>query len=340
MKCKYCGKELNERQRFCDNCGRTVRHIQNSSTQRSTSRPSQSRPERRTGGNVQYSGQQRRQNGNNPDSFKRYDKYMRDKQKKARELKMKKIRFRRFMLFIILIALIISVIGAVVAFNTTRNSGVTTIPIPEESTMPENEETVDETGFIEGDILTENENGENATLDSSPSPSPAGKTSASPSAGTKNSASPTAKSISTLKDGYTSYKEATTGIACPYPSDFEKSDSTSTATKVSITDGKAEMRINTEKATTQDTAQSLLKSYSSGIGVDATETSASDGIYSISFTRNGKFNRRTGVVYGGRHIYYDFSCPSDMTSNSDYGDIIEYADEQLTKQIQKLNSEE
>jgi len=346
MRCKFCGKELNDRQRFCDNCGRTVRHIQNSGQRQQSQRPQRPVNDRRVQPGQQRPNANRRPN-NNPDSVNRYNKYMRDKQRKARELKLKKLRFRRMVTFVILLAVIIAVIGAVVAFNATKNADVTNINFASESATPEaGFETAspmvqdfvngEEESMIDGQENELQGNSENSSA------SPTAKTSASPSASqkSKGSASPTAKSSGNLKEGYSSYKEVTTGIYCPYPSEFEKSDSTSTATKVSVTDGKAEMRINTAKVTTQDTAQSLLKSYSSGIGVEPTETSSADGVYSISFTRNGKYNRRTGVVYEGRHLYYDFSCPSDATSNSDYKSIIDYADEQLKKQIEKLNSEE
>lgn len=315
MKCKYCGSQINERQRFCSNCGRTVRHISSTNKTNAVRNP---RPQNARG---QQPGR------GSSDSFKNYDRYMREKQKRAREQRMKKVRFHRFIVFVILLAIIIGIIGFVVAFNKTKQSGVANLSDLEASLSP--------SPSADPNSIDNSNNGIMVVEDGS-SPSPSASASSSPSA----SASAAPATSSSIKEGYSAYNETTTGISCPYPSDYGKSDSVAATTKVSVTDGKAQMRINIDKATTQDTAQSVLKSYSSGIGVEPSESTAGDGIYTISFVRNGNFNHRTGVLYGGKHIYYDFTCAENLSGNVNYTEVMKYADDSLKQQIERLKSEE
>lgn len=320
MKCKYCGSELTGKKRFCSNCGMTVRQVPNNA---------RFADERRRPSNFNVSPKSSKPHPTNgkpqrpaDDGYARYNTYMRNKQTQARKERQKKIRFRRTVLLLILLAIIVSVVAAMISFNMTKDSGIANIN-PEIS-----EPTIDPMATImpEGEDIPVIGEDDDQTPSSSPSAKPKATATPTPAPGK-------------VKEGYTAYKEAVSGISCPYPSDFEKSDVTSSATKISVTDGKAEMRINTEKATTQDTADSLLKSYASGIGVNPTESSAGDGVYTISFIRNGKYNHRTGVVYENRHIYYDFSCKESEASSSAYTQHISYADKFLKDQINALKSD-
>lgn len=350
MKCKYCGKELRERQRFCDRCGRTVRHINEVQRRQSGTGTVPKRRPASGGNGVVHRGD---------DSFKRYERYRRDQQKRASMERQRKIKQRRFLLFIIILSVCVGIVAFVVAFNKTKESGIANINAPETTEFPMSTEQVPvgiPSALTEqGDVIMTEVPGESESVGSakptgsaSPasSPKPTGSASAtssakpsgspSPSAGTK----PNASTKPEENDKYMVYKETTTGITCPYPSDFDKSDVSSTTTKITVTDGDAQIRINTDKITTQDSAQSLLKSYSSGVGVEISDSSSAKDIYSVSFVRNGKYNHRTGVIAEGRHIYYDFSCSAESADKSAYKEIMEYADNSLKTQIEKLNSED
>ena len=331
MKCKFCGKELRERQRFCDNCGRTVRHI-NEVSRRSAGNGTapKRRPSPPRNGAVHRGD----------DSFKRYDRYRRDQQKRAAAERRRKIKQRRFMLFVLILAVCVGIVAFIVAFNKTKESGIANINAPEVTDFPletgQAPVGIPEALTGEDGITAPTENEAEPTGSANPSGSP------SPSASTKptSSAKPTTSAKPEENDKYMVYKETTTGISCPYPSDFDKSDVSSASTKITVTDGDAQIRINTDKITTQDSAQSLLKSYSSGVGVEISDSSSAKNIYSVSFVRNGKYNHRTGVVAKGRHIYYDFSCSAESADKSSYKEIIQYADDSLKTQIEKLNSED
>lgn len=323
MKCKYCGKELRERQRFCDRCGRTVRHI-NEGTRRTSSYDS-----RRL--ETQRQTPVKKQSADSSDSFRRYDKYRREQQRRAAEQKKRKAKFRRFIVFIVLLSLCISVIGFIIAFNKTKEAGIARINAPEDNTeapLVSQVSSYEPLGSInpmasETAEPTDTSTGSTQKPDSSSSPKP--------------SSSP---AVSAENDKYMVYKDTTSGITCPYPANFEKSDVSSTTTRITVTDGDAQMRINTDKTTTQDSAQSILKSYSSGVGVEVSQSSSDKNIYSVSFVRNGKYNHRTGIIANGRHIYYDFSCAADSAEKSEYKEIIKYVDDSLQSQVTKLNSEE
>ncbi len=315
MKCRFCGNEVTPTQRFCLNCGMTLKRVPNNSSfdgspsRRHEKKNTQRRPASK-------------KNVHGPDSIKKYNTYMKDKARRTRQEKLRKIRFRRTVLIIILLAIVVSVISAVVAFNKTRETSLARSN-PEVTAAP----TIDPLApDVPVDIAVVDDEGNVISSTASPAP--------------KASASPTPKpAVGKVKDGYTGYKDNVSEIVCPYPSNYEKSDVTSTETKVSVTDGSAEMRINTSKATKQDTAQSLMKTYSDGIGVTPSSSDASDGIYTISFVRNGKFNHRAGVVYENRHIYYDFSCPEKESGNSSYTELISYADNFLKEQIKALKED-
>lgn len=322
MKCKFCGSEIGERQRFCLNCGMTVRHVKKSSAMPEDKRRTAQNKPAKVRKPVQNKGGQR---PSKPDSYSRYNTYMMDKKRKERKARQKKIQFRRRVLLIVLLAIVVSIISAVIAFNKTKESGIANIN-PNATISP----TIDPMAFPSEDIKVIDGN---ATEEPTEGASSEKKATAEPSS--KPTSSPTT-APGKVKEGYSSYKEVVSGIVCPYPSGFEKSDVTSSVTKISITDGTAELRINTEKATTQDTANSLLKEYSSGIGVNPTESGANDGVYTISFVRNGKYNHRTGVVHDGRHIYYDFACPENEGGNSSYTEITTYMDSFLKEQIKNL----
>ena len=134
--------------------------------------------------------------------------------------------------------------------------------------------------------------------------------------------------VSPNADGY--IETNIDGVTFGYPRGYE-SKAGDDGAYLSLKDIDSDAVIKVYEEDTSSPAKDLMKAYSDTIRGTVTESLAGDDWYSITISNGSETYHRCGVIYDGRHIYYEMRYPSASEKEGEYRESTEYMDDYFTE---------